>query len=735
MANTYVDYTAVASQTDYNFSFEYLRDEHVKVKVNGALVSNYTIVTSPTPTKIRFNTAPAAGAEIRIYRDSRGDFSPLVDFVDGSVLTENELDEAYKHNLFSSQEASEGTGNELLNKKGGANYDAEGNRIINLGAPANDTDAANKAYTNQAIDNAIALGGSPAIVSLGHYDVTALGSTLARSLQDRFTDVVNVLDYGVKNDGTEPSGDSNASRIQTALNAHSNIYFPEGDYRISASIILSGRTYSIFGTTDTRIFVDQSTWPVDGGIFKSLESDRPSGSTLGISIKHIKFYGYDISGSIPADFVSGSSALLFAGVSSNNGSAVIEDCSFEGFGIGIRGSAWWASTINRCRFANYGKGVGVGINLSGDLSGDNGWNGSLSLNSLTIENCWFNKLDFAIQTGDQAVQKVRIINNTFEQCDEGVLMQQSDGTSLCHNYFEVVDHPFRIGKENVDTVTSTTITNAGANYDPDSPPSVTFSGGGGSGATGTAIVNSGGFVTGIIITDKGSNYTSAPTITIANPPTGSNIATAYAVLGPNAKHFTYTNNYLNDACQFSYINGAEHSVFMNNDFESAVNTEFTFFNGNTSRYDYNVIEYTTSVSFFPNIDEDLNRIYQKDSITNGIIESNSNANGNYIKYADGTLICTATENGTCANIRANAFGHTAGNMYGVNLSTKTYAHAFVGTPSRVSLASNGGTDSASDFYGIVTSIYDSATQFRNAIAHPTQNQTLTVKTIAIGRWK
>jgi hypothetical protein len=238
MANTYVDYTAVASQTDYNFSFEYLRDEHVKVKVDDVIVTNYTIVTSPTPTKIRFNTAPSAGAEIRIYRDSRGDFSPLVDFVDGSVLTENELDEAYRHNLFVSQEASEGTGNELLNKKGGANYDAEGNKIINLGTPTADGDAASKAYTDQTIDNAIALGGSPAIVSLGGYDVTASLSTTARTLADRFADVANVLDYGATGNGT----DDDTASIQAAIDANSSIYFPEGNYLISNRNTLTYRS-------------------------------------------------------------------------------------------------------------------------------------------------------------------------------------------------------------------------------------------------------------------------------------------------------------------------------------------------------------------------------------------------------------------------------------------------------------------------------------------------------------
>jgi hypothetical protein len=194
MANTYVDYTAVATQTDYNFSFEYLRDAHVKVKVNGSEVTNFTIVTSPVQL-IRFDTAPVANADIKIYRDSRGDFSPLVDFVDGSILTENELDESYKHNLFIGQEASEGQGGEQLTKKGLEHYDAEGNKIINLFTPSDATDAANKAYVDDTIDTAIALGGSPAIVSLGGYDVTALDSTTPRSLADRFANIYHVFDF------------------------------------------------------------------------------------------------------------------------------------------------------------------------------------------------------------------------------------------------------------------------------------------------------------------------------------------------------------------------------------------------------------------------------------------------------------------------------------------------------------------------------------------------------------
>ena len=35
MANTYVDSIATASQTDFAFSFSYLKAEHVKVEING----------------------------------------------------------------------------------------------------------------------------------------------------------------------------------------------------------------------------------------------------------------------------------------------------------------------------------------------------------------------------------------------------------------------------------------------------------------------------------------------------------------------------------------------------------------------------------------------------------------------------------------------------------------------------------------------------------------------------
>jgi len=69
-----------------------------------------------------------------------------------------------------------------------------------------------------------------------------------------------------------------------------------------------------------------------------------------------------------------------------------------------------------------------------------------------------------------------------------------------------------------DAVSGITITDGGQYYNSSLPPSVTISGGGGTGATATTTVSASGIVTGITITAGGSGYTSAPTATFDYSP-------------------------------------------------------------------------------------------------------------------------------------------------------------------------------------------------------------------------
>ena len=68
-------------------------------------------------------------------------------------------------------------------------------------------------------------------------------------------------------------------------------------------------------------------------------------------------------------------------------------------------------------------------------------------------------------------------------------------------------------------ITGFTITNGGAGYSSLTLPTITITGGGGTGAAATAVVNVSDVITGLTITNAGSGYTSAPTVTIG-PPAG-----------------------------------------------------------------------------------------------------------------------------------------------------------------------------------------------------------------------
>jgi filamentous hemagglutinin family protein len=82
------------------------------------------------------------------------------------------------------------------------------------------------------------------------------------------------------------------------------------------------------------------------------------------------------------------------------------------------------------------------------------------------------------------------------------------------------------------------VTDGGFGYQ--APPTVTISGGGGSGATGVSILSDTGYlvngvtyyqVVGVRITNPGTGYTSAPTITVSGPAFGASIAQATATTG------------------------------------------------------------------------------------------------------------------------------------------------------------------------------------------------------------
>lgn len=133
MAVTSNTYTGNGSTTAFNFTFKWLRDTDIDVTVNNVLQTvgtNYTLTglnyTTRNGGTVTFNTAPANGASIRIFRLTADDDLSAGSFNAGSAIRAVDLNENYTQILYRAQETSnysvQDTGNVTL----AANYTFSG---------------------------------------------------------------------------------------------------------------------------------------------------------------------------------------------------------------------------------------------------------------------------------------------------------------------------------------------------------------------------------------------------------------------------------------------------------------------------------------------------------------------------------------------------------------------------------------------------------------------------------
>lgn len=102
MAVTQNTYTGNGSTVLYSFTFPYLETTDIKVSVNGTVVTTYTFANATT---IQFNTAPANGAAIRIYRQTDDSALPAT-FYSGSAIRSADLNDNFTQNLYVTQEST-----------------------------------------------------------------------------------------------------------------------------------------------------------------------------------------------------------------------------------------------------------------------------------------------------------------------------------------------------------------------------------------------------------------------------------------------------------------------------------------------------------------------------------------------------------------------------------------------------------------------------------------------------
>ena len=121
---------------------------------------------------------------------------------------------------------------------------------------------------------------------------------------------------------------------------------------------------------------------------------------------------------------------------------------------------------------------------------------------------------------------------------------------------------------------------------------------------------------------------------------------------------------------------------------------------------------------------------------NGIVESGSNENGNWIKFNDGTMICTATklfENVSVTN--------SWGNLYETQeLSLGNFPQQFISTPIGINcimITNSNSSDTGSAGFVEYIAQTTASSWGKTAIAKPVSSPAVNIglSLIAIGKWK
>ena len=188
MAVTQNTYTGNGSNTNFSITFEYLKQADVKASIDGTATTAFTLSNATT---LSFNTAPANGAAVRIFRDT--DISSLkATFFPGSAIKAEDLNDNFTQNNFATQE----TDNDVVT----ANTTANTAKTTADAATVTANSATATANAASATANTASTNASNAV-------------TTANSAQTTVTTYVH--------DGTNPAGDgvgSNPQGLAYAIN-------------------------------------------------------------------------------------------------------------------------------------------------------------------------------------------------------------------------------------------------------------------------------------------------------------------------------------------------------------------------------------------------------------------------------------------------------------------------------------------------------------------------------------
>ena len=153
MAVTQNQYTGNGSTTNYSFTFPYLAQTDVGVKINGTTQATTTYAFA-NATTISMNSAPANGATVIIFRNTNNDAKKAT-FYPGSAIKAEDLNNDFDQILYVAQEVDNNSMSTLGDDPMQGDLSLGNNKLTNVGTPTANTDGTNKTYVDSTIDSKI----------------------------------------------------------------------------------------------------------------------------------------------------------------------------------------------------------------------------------------------------------------------------------------------------------------------------------------------------------------------------------------------------------------------------------------------------------------------------------------------------------------------------------------------------------------------------------------------------
>ena len=175
MAFSYIEYTADGSATTFSIPFAYTNQSDVTVFVGGTSTS-FTFASSST---FSLSTAPASGVIVRVSR-----VTPIttraVDFSNGAILTESDLDNSNIQVFQAAQEAID-TANASISKAADGKFDAQSRVIKNVADPVSAQDAVTKTWAETASTSQVSIATAQAAIATTKASEAATSATASET--------------------------------------------------------------------------------------------------------------------------------------------------------------------------------------------------------------------------------------------------------------------------------------------------------------------------------------------------------------------------------------------------------------------------------------------------------------------------------------------------------------------------------------------------------------------------